>query len=972
MPLPHTLLAFGWQSPVPVVLGIVPSGSGAVWAGRDWSWAEGLLVLLLAGLLAAVLWWWRRRSGARGLPSPVDANGQMARLIERAGCLLWEAKVDLRGAEWKWTITTYRSALSERLFGQRSPPSEIGLWHKLVSSGQQEEMNRRARDAMHRGDGGYEQQFNLQVGDRQFWLHENVSIAPAGPGQFWLVGLVMDVTAQHLAEQASRASEGQLQQLMTHANGMLWQATVDCDERGEFHWEFFLPKSELYRKLVGEDQDKKAVMPWGPVNVPEFPELEERSHHAMRTGLPGYEQVFRVNKDRQTLWMHEQVAITPLGPRRWKLEGVVMDITAERAAEEARRNSEERLRNLLARADCLLWEATMSLADWKWNSQALDSQFSRRLFGPPVAGSTAGLWTRFNIPEREEMDRRSRAALTEGRSGYEQIFHIARDDGSAIWIQESVTITQIGPDHYSLVGVATDITRQHSAERELAAEKERLAVTLRAMAEAVITTDVSGRVLFLNAAAAALTEWTPQGAIGRPVAEVCRFESNPSGVPVDVPLERVTQGDTVAELPPQTRLVTRDGRKRVVEGCCAPIHSPDSTVTGTVLVFRDVTEQDRLEQELVRATRLESVGILAGGIAHDFNNILTGVMGNLTLAQMELDSPTELVERLQEAEKATLRARDLTQQLLTFAKGGDPVRAAVNLDAILHETATFALHGSNVKAIFDIAADLWAADADKGQIGRVVQNLVINAVQAMPAGGMLRLTARNDTVGLPVPAPALKPGNFVRIEVADTGEGIKPDNLGRVFDPYFTTKLHGSGLGLAAVYSIVRKHGGAIEVESQVGRGTTFRLWLPASPGHKTETKPPAPPKPVQFRGRVLFMDDEEIIRKMAIQMLRALGFEVDCAVEGKEAVEIYRAAHARGEPHVLVIMDLTVPGGYGGREAIAELRAIDPHVRAIVSSGYSSDPVLANYRAHGFCGVLAKPYQLEDFLNAIREALAG
>jgi len=497
-------------------------------------------------------------------------------------------------------------------------------------------------------------------------------------------------------------------------------------------------------------------------------------------------------------------------------------------------------------------------------------------------------------------------------------------------------------------------------------------VTLRAMVEAVITTDVSGRVLFMNFAAAELIQCDPAEAVGRPLAEVCRFENSQSGSAFEAPLARVAQGDIVADLPPQTRLVPRDGRKRVVEGCCAPIHAPDSRVTGMVLVFRDVTDQDQLEQELVRATRLESVGVLAGGIAHDFNNILTGMMGNLALAQMEAGPNAEIAERLREAEKATLRARDLTQQLLTFAKGGDPVRTTVNLDTLLHETATFALHGSSAKPLFDIPADLWAADADKGQVGRVIQNLVINAVQAMPAGGMLRLSARNESIGPPRHAPALAPGDYVRIEIADTGEGIRPENLGRVFDPYFTTKRGGSGLGLAAVYSIARKHGGAIDVESEIGRGTTFRLWLPASPAARVEPEKPAPIQPAKFYGRVLFMDDEEIIRKMAATMLRQLGFEVECAEEGKETVAKYREAHAKGEPFTLVIMDLTVPGGFGGREAIGRLREIDPHVRAIVSSGYSSDPVLANYRSHGFCGVLAKPYQLEDILRAIREALAG
>jgi CheY-like chemotaxis protein len=236
---------------------------------------------------------------------------------------------------------------------------------------------------------------------------------------------------------------------------------------------------------------------------------------------------------------------------------------------------------------------------------------------------------------------------------------------------------------------------------------------------------------------------------------------------------------------------------------------------------------------------------------------------------------------------------------------------------------------------------------------------------------MLRLTARNEQLAGPA-HPGLEPGNYVHLAIADTGEGIRPDHLSRIFDPYFTTKQTGTGLGLAAVYSIIKKHKGYIDVESQLGRGTTFRIWLPALDRVRTKSQAPFTGMPAKFEGRVLFMDDEEIIRKMAGQMLQQLGFAVECAVEGREAVEKYQAAHARGEPFKLVIMDLTVPGGFGGQEAIKRLREIDPRVRAIVSSGYSSDPVLANYRAHGFCGVMAKPYQLEEALRAIREALAG
>jgi signal transduction histidine kinase/CheY-like chemotaxis protein len=430
-------------------------------------------------------------------------------------------------------------------------------------------------------------------------------------------------------------------------------------------------------------------------------------------------------------------------------------------------------------------------------------------------------------------------------------------------------------------------------------------------------------------------------------------------------------GDTVMELPSRTKLLSLKGTSRLVDGCCSPIHSEASAVIGTVLVFRDVTEHERLEQELVRATRLESVGILAGGIAHDFNNILTVVLGNVALAALDLEPASDAGRSLQEAEKATLRARDLTQQLLTFAKGGEPVRAAVQLEGVVREITTFTLRGSKVKPEFVVSENLWPADADKGQIGRVVQNLVINAVQAMPEGGTITLTLTNEQVD-GFSQQALPPGDYVRIAIQDTGVGIKPENLSRIFDPYFTTKQTGSGLGLAAVYSIVSKHHGTIDVDSHVGSGTTFRIWLPASHAMVLSDDPlAATARGVSMRGRVLFMDDEEPIRNMAAFMLRRFGFDVVCVADGSEVVKEYAQALVSGTPYVLVILDLTVPGGIGGRQAVDQLRRIDPNVKAIVSSGYSSDPVLANFRTHGFCGVAVKPYELGNLARVLREVMA-
>ena len=387
----------------------------------------------------------------------------------------------------------------------------------------------------------------------------------------------------------------------------------------------------------------------------------------------------------------------------------------------------------------------------------------------------------------------------------------------------------------------------------------------------------------------------------------------------------------------------------------------------------DISARRQLESEIGRASKLEAVGILAGGIAHDFNNILTVVLGNVTLAESDIPPTSPVSARLQEAKRATLRARDLTLQLLTFAKGGEPVRATIDLPDLLKESAGFALHGARARGEFQLPRGLWQVNADKGQVGQVVQNLVINAVQAMPEGGVVTIAAANvELTRTTAGAPALPPGSYVQLTVADTGVGIARENLAKIFDPYFTTKEQGSGLGLASAYSIVRKHGGHVVVESEPGKGTVFRLWLPAVLGSNASRAPGATGSRSPFRARILFMDDEPSIRSMAVLFMQRIGYDCDVAADGAEAVRKYQEEQTAGRKYEAVVMDLTVPGGMGGREAMEHLRRLDPAVCAIVSSGYSRDPVLANYQAHGFQAVLPKPYGLEQLTKLMRGVLDG
>jgi PAS domain S-box-containing protein len=516
--------------------------------------------------------------------------------------------------------------------------------------------------------------------------------------------------------------------------------------------------------------------------------------------------------------------------------------------------------------------------------------------------------------------------------------------------------------------VLVDITEIRGAEAALAAERERLRVTLRAMAECLLTTDIDGVVQFMNEAAERLTGWTAGTAIGRGVEQVCALRHEKTRAAIAMPVASAISEHRVVDIPLHSTLVNRQGGQCMVDGRCAPMHDLAGRAIGAVVVFRDVTERIRLEAELLRSSKLESVGILAGGIAHDFNNILTVVMGNITLAMLDASVMAVAGRWLGEAERGVMRARDLTQQLLTFAKGGEPIRKTVRLQEIVREVTEFALHGSKVRCEFNFDDALWAADVDKSQIGQVVQNLVINAVQAMPEGGQISIAIHNEEVTQQSSRP-LRVGKYLRLEIADTGLGIRPEHVQRIFDPYFTTKQSGSGLGLATVYSIVRRHQGHIDVESGTGRGTTFSIWLPAVIEAVSE-EPEEPVKIASMSGRVLFMDDEETICRVAASLLERLGFTPVTVLEGGAAVSAYAEALNGGDPFKLVIMDLTVPGGLGGREAMEQLLKLDPRVRAIVSSGYSSDPVLSSFRAHGFRGMVPKPYKFTDLARTIRMVL--
>lgn len=549
-------------------------------------------------------------------------------------------------------------------------------------------------------------------------------------------------------------------------------------------------------------------------------------------------------------------------------------------------------------------------------------------------------------------------------------YRIRHKDGSWRWMEGIGTNLLGEPSVRAIVVNYRDITGRKEAEEALATEKERLAVTLGSIGDGVIATDVTGRVIFINRTAEELSGWFRAEAIGRPLPEVFRIVHEKSRTHCENPVEKVLATGNVVALENHTVLIAKDGKEHAIADSGAPIRNREGEVIGVVLVFRDVTEKQRMEEELLRASTLESVGLLAGGVAHDFNNILTAILGNVSLAMLSLDVRSEAYERLAQAEKASMRARDLAQQLLTFAKGGVPVKKTASLVDLLRDASNFVTRGSNVRCAFSIQEGLWPVEIDEGQIGQVIHNLVLNAQQAMPEGGTLEIRAVNKTAG-EVKGLPLHEGNYVHIAVRDFGIGIPKDHLAKIFDPYFTTKRKGSGLGLSISYSIVKKHDGHMTVDSEPGRGATFSLYLPAFPkAVLPKGKETAEVKSLTGRGRILVMDDEESIRDVLGKMLRRLGYEALLAEDGAEAIRLYRQAIESETPIDAVIMDLTVPGGMGGKETMLALREIDPKVRAIVSSGYSNDPMAAAFMKYGFSEFIAKPFKLENLGKVLKRVI--
>ncbi|WP_353894415.1 response regulator [Proteinivorax hydrogeniformans] len=520
-----------------------------------------------------------------------------------------------------------------------------------------------------------------------------------------------------------------------------------------------------------------------------------------------------------------------------------------------------------------------------------------------------------------------------------------------------------------IIGV-TDLRKKVKIREDLYKKKEHLDVTLRSIQEGVMSTDPYGRVMTLNKTGENILEIDKEKVAGKRIWEVLSIFYPNCKKPIN--LFTIHRGKGITSLNKQRhfKLKTLSGKTRnIVLKCSKLLNENGEQSQGYVVAFADITDQIKLEKEIMKNKKLESLGVLAGGLAHDFNNLLTIIKGNLSLASQGKPK----TEHIKETEKALDTAQGLTYQLLTFSKGGSPVKETATLKELIVESASFILRGSSIKCVFDLNENICPVEIDRGQINAVLNNLLINAIQSMDNGGTIKITGNNTEITEESFIP-LAEGKYVKISVIDEGVGISKEDLEKVFDPFFTTKKEGSGLGLPSSFSIIKNHGGHMIAESELGIGTTMSFYLPVTTKNLVGgvQKLPFEEEDITstMTGRVLVMDDEPQIRRILEIILTNRGFDVEVVENGEQAVQEIASCTDNEDTYDLVIMDLTVRGAMGGKQAIEKIKKIDPTIKAIVSSGYSNDPVMARFKDYGFDGYVIKPFNADEVLAAISKAL--
>ncbi len=773
-----------------------------------------------------------------------------------------------------------------------------------------------------------------------------------------VLSMVRDITERKQAEEKLQKSEAELSesQRVAHIGSWDWDVRTDI-----ISW-----SNELYHIFnIDPDAIRRNYLKHLKLYTPESIErLDASVKKTLETGEPYKLDLEVANPSTEIQWIAARGEVKrDLGGSITGLHGTAQDITERKLAEEKLRQSETKYRYLFESSMDGIFILGLDGHFIDVNRTAYERLGYTReeMLALNVRNFTSPEFAR-QVPERMAQVRERGMAVFESS-------HL-RKDGSAMPVEVNARLIEYDGKmaHFS---VARDITERKQAEERIRQSEQFIRGILDTVDEGFIVVDRDFRILTVNKAYCSQVGGCDENMIGSHCYEMTHKSSLPCSKNGEecAPCRAFETGKPHSTI---HRHKDPNGNILYVETKAFPIKDASGVVTSVIETLNNITEQHLLEEERLKTQKLESIGTLAGGIAHDFNNLLQGVFGYISMAKMTFDRKEKSFAMLEQAEKALHQSVNLTAQLLTFSKGGKPLKKLIDLRTVVENSAKFTLSGSRSDIRMNIPKDLWQAEADEGQLGQVVQNIVLNADQAMPLGGTVSITAANLAGGDASLPPRLAKANYVVIAIQDAGVGIPEQYLSKIFDPYFTTKDKGSGLGLATSYSIVRNHGGMIHVRTKSGEGSTFMIYLPAIPGEGRRDAVTGPAKDAKPRAaKILVMDDEEIIRNLSCEIFRALGHTVEVAIDGQEALEKYKGAMA-GRPFDIVILDLTVRGGMGGTETMQKLLELDPRVKAIVSSGYSDDFATTNYEKQGFKAFLKKPYNVEALRVMLNKMLAG
>ncbi len=779
------------------------------------------------------------------------------------------------------------------------------------------------------------------------------------PEKGYMEDVVVDITEQKVAETALRESEEKYRRIFENSVVGFFQSIPEGR---------FLSVNPAFAEMLGYESPDELIAQISDIATQYYanPEDRRRYKQILQKSKTVKSFEFKVKrKDGSQIWVSNSTrAYFNQDGTVDHYEGIVIDITERKQAEKALWYEREQLLSIFDSIDEVIYLSDPNTYEILYANKAMKDAFQKDLVGGLCYREFQGFDSPCHFCTNDII-------LKQKYATYHWEYHNPVLDKDYAIIDRIIKWPDGRDVRFEL---AIDISERKRVGDALKESEAKHRIVLEANPDPVVVYDMTGTVTYLNPAFTQVFGWSLKERIGKKLDVFVPDQAWPE---TKMMIDKVIAGEAFSGL--ETHRYTKEGRLIPVSISAATYRDLEDNQVGTVVNLRDISEQKRLEAQLQKAQKLEAIGILAGGLAHDFNNILAAIVGNIDLAKYEIRPEVGISENLSEAEKASFRAKELTKQLITFSKGGEPIKVIGSIGDLVKETTSLNISGSKARCEFSPPENLWLAEFDEGQMKHAIKNLIDNAIEAMPDGGSIDVVAENVEIDSETKESSLplSKGKYIKIAISDTGIGISEDHLSKIFDPYFSTKemgvQKGMGMGLATAYSIINRHKGHIIAESESGVGTTFALYLPAAVEEivgKEPVKRIEPGKHTVLTGRILVMDDEEMIRKLATKVLNRLGYEPELAQDGAEAIELYKRAMNSDKPFDAVILDLTVKGGMGGKDAVKELLEINPQVKAIVSSGYSNDPEMTAFKKYGFVGTLPKPYAMNDLKDVLNKVI--